>query len=98
MQITALFKSILAKRITHQGTKSRLPVFTRFYMQVKYLQVQAQPGRAYQVSAIKSYLLKLDRLKNDEIHQKYDVFKTIFYALEHLQKEFCNDLAEFASR
>ena len=74
MQITALFTSILAKRITHRGTKSRLPVFTRFYMQVKYLQVQAQPGRAYQFSVIKSYLLKLDRLKNDEIHKKIRCF------------------------
>ena len=31
----------------------------------------------------------LERLKNDDIHQKYDVFfKIIFKALEQLQKAF----------
>ena len=31
----------------------------------------------------------LDRLKNDDIHQKYDVFRNIISkALEHLQKAF----------
>ena len=40
----------------------------------------------------------LDRLKNDDIHQKYDVFRNIISkALEHLQKAFRNDFAEFAS-
>ena len=40
-----------------------------------------------------------NRLKNDDIHQKYDVFRNIiFKALEHLQKAFWNDFAEFASR
>ena len=43
-----------------------------------------------------------DRHKNDDIHQKYDVFKNImFEALEQLQKAFYNnknDLAEFTSR
>ena len=30
----------------------------------------------------------LDRLKNDDIHRKYDVFRNIiFKALEHLQKK-----------
>ena len=39
----------------------------------------------------------LDRLKND-IHQKYDVFRNIISkALEHLQKAFWNDFAEFTS-
>ena len=34
---------------------------------------------------IKVLLRWLDRLKNDETHQKYDVFKNIiFKALEHL--------------
>ena len=38
------------------------------------------------------------RLKNDTIHQKYDVFKNIIVkALEHFQKAFWNDLSEFAS-
>ena len=33
-----------------------------------------------------------------EIHQKYDVFRNIISkALEHLQKAFWNDFAEFAS-
>ena len=40
----------------------------------------------------------LDRLKNDEIHKKYDAFKSkIYKVLEHLQKTFWNDPAEFAS-
>ena len=35
------------------------------------------------------YLRWLDRLKNDDIRQKYDVFRNIiFKALEHLQKAF----------
>ena len=41
----------------------------------------------------------LNSLKNDDFHQKQEVFKTIiFKALEHLRKAFSNDLAEFPSR
>ena len=38
----------------------------------------------------KQTLRWLDRLKNDEVHQKYDVFKNIIFlkALEQLQKAF----------
>ena len=44
------------------------------------------------------YLRWHDRLKNDDIHQKYDAFRNITSkALEHLQKAFRNDFAEFAS-
>ena len=40
----------------------------------------------------------LNRLKNDNIRQKYDFFRNIiFKALEQLQKAFWNDFAEFAS-
>ena len=44
------------------------------------------------------YLRWLDRLKNDDIRQKYDVFRNIiFKALEQLQKAFWNDFAVCAS-
>ena len=41
----------------------------------------------------------LNSLKNNDIHQKHEVFENIiFKALEHLRKAFSNDLAEFPSR
>ena len=41
----------------------------------------------------------LNSLKNDDIHQKHEVFKSImFKALEHLRKAFSSYLAEFPSR
>ena len=44
-------------------------------------------------------LRRLNRLKNDDIHQKYEVFKNItFKALKHLRKALSNDLAEIPSR
>ena len=38
-------------------------------------------------------------MKNDDIHQKCNFLKSIiFKAIEHLQKVFLNDLAEFTGR
>ena len=51
--------------------------------------------RSDQMTQVQNY----SRLKNDTIHQKYDVSKNthvIVKALEHLQKAFWNDLSEFA--
>ena len=51
------------------------------------------------LNQLRDTLRWLNRLKNDDIRKKHDVFKKlIFKALEHLQKEFSNDLAEFPSR
>ena len=38
-------------------------------------------------------------MKNNDIHQKCNFLKNmIFLAIEHLYKEFLNDLAEFVCR
>ena len=54
----------------------------------------------FSLSVIGGGLLRcLNRLKNDNIHKKYGVFKNIILkALEHLQKAFSNHLSEFPSK
>ena len=58
-----------------------------------------QPNNIHEAHKPTTTLRWPNSLKNDDIHQKHEVFENIiFKALEHLSKAFSNDLAEFPSR